>query len=294
MEGQAGGQRSSSDLHIHNPSHRQSLPGPSRNTKSPILSLAERIMIAKLDPENFSMETTSCKEVQQAVAMTPRPSLSDLIHMYRRMETEELELEHSMLERVKDAHDCLRSVASSVHSPEMTERQHRVLGLYQELKHINVHSTRPSALRLNVTKRHTSELDVRIEWGRQLPEGDNTLRVKYRTKPRKTSSEPRSLHFKQKYFRRNYSENFIFLDDDVFPQVELRHSGGEGFCPDVKWFLRPGVASEQCDVGFTDGKFRDRKGRAWMSLRNKCMSRVHIMKSLEVKSFANLPKLKLN
>jgi hypothetical protein len=107
----------------------------------------------------------------------------------------------------------------------------------------------------------------------------------------------------RKRFRRNYTEDFLFMDDDVIPTVELRQSGACGFCPDVTWFIQPGVATERCDsvdfanslrrgeTGRERGVTGDRKSKAWRTLRNKCMPRVHGMRALEMKTFGGKPKV---
>ena len=190
---------------------------------------------------------------------------------------------------------------------QVRERQHRVMGLYQELRQFNTYGHAPTTVRIDLSGQ-TSDLDLSIEWGNQLAGEDSSLRIQYRSgksqpynSTSKTTDEntlklPKidtSRDSRRRRLRRKHSQKFIFLDDDVLPQLELRHSGA-GFYPDVTWFIQPGVPSEQCDVGFSAGRSRGRKDMAWQSLKNKCMPRVHIMRALELKSFARVPRLRLD
>nr|KAG5696140.1 hypothetical protein BaRGS_026499 [Batillaria attramentaria] len=193
-----------------------------RSPKEPALSLAERIVISKLDPQNFSLQATRETALQEAISATPRPTLTELIQEYRRIKAVERQLGQSMIDTVHETQDHMRRVEEFVHQPILMqgdddikrleqqppdlqheknlktgkedqtlpkietsnngtgdERQYRILGLYNDLKTLNVYCRSQSSVRLALSRR-TMDLDMRIEWGRPLPERDSSTRQKTR------------------------------------------------------------------------------------------------------------------
>ena len=61
---------------------------------------------------------------------------------------------------------------------QVRERQHRVMGLYQELRQFNTYGHAPTTVRIDLSGQ-TSDLDLSIEWGNQLAGEDSSLRIHY-------------------------------------------------------------------------------------------------------------------
>ena len=74
---------------------------------------------------------TRSPEVQQAVSMTPRPSLSELIKQYRRLEALERELGQSMMGKVKETQSHMKRVEDFVQQPILMQGEDSEAFLYQ-------------------------------------------------------------------------------------------------------------------------------------------------------------------
>ncbi|KAK7482456.1 hypothetical protein BaRGS_00026273 [Batillaria attramentaria] len=191
------------------------------------------------------------------------------------------------------------------------ERQYRILGLYNDLKTLNVYCRSQSSVRLALSRR-TMDLDMRIEWGRPLPERDSTFTLKnppltsvpnhslkredskpdLRLPPIKTESvsEPSSVTYKPKYRH----DSFIFLEDLPFPEVTPLDTDMAN--RDLWWFVRPGVPTQRCNGGFSAGSTRQktRKEKAWDTLKKKCLPKVQLMRALEKNSLKGVRRLGIN
>lgn len=110
----------SPDAYLRSLAERQTLRQRVRRkhtSKDRSLSLAEQIAISKLDPENFSMQETREPALQEALATTPRPTLSELIAEYRRNRAVEKTLGQSMLDAVHDTQTHMKRVEQHLQQP---------------------------------------------------------------------------------------------------------------------------------------------------------------------------------